>query len=78
MPVIIDAQTRKVYWVDMGLKSMGQINNAAKNSVGFSQIGRAMVNLAKPTLHDLFTLHAEARGEIVNVARRRRHRVWSP
>lgn len=66
VPVIIDALTRKMYWADLALKSMAQINNAAKNSVGFSQIGRAIVELRKPSLFDLFLIHAEARGEIVN------------
>jgi hypothetical protein len=66
VPVIIDAQERKVYWTDLGLKSSSQINNAARNSVGFSQIGRAITTLKKPTLYDLFGIHAEARGEIVS------------
>jgi hypothetical protein len=34
--------------------------------VGFSQIGRAITTLKKPTLYDLFGIHAEARGEIVS------------
>ena len=66
VPVIIDAEARKVYWADLALKNMAQINNAARNSVGFSQIGRAIVGLRKPSLHDLFAMHAEARGEIVD------------
>lgn len=65
VPVIIDAEARKVYWADLGLKSGAQINNAAKNSVGFTQIGQAIVNLNKPTLYDLFQMHIEARGEVV-------------
>ena len=66
VPVIIDAKDRRVYWSDLALKSLSQINNAAKNSVGFSQIGRSIVELRKPTLNDLFQMHAEARGEIVS------------
>ncbi len=65
VPVIIDAQGHSVYWADLGLKSQRQINNAARNSVGMSQIGRAIVNLNKPTLHDLLLMHAEGRGEVV-------------
>ncbi|MEO1525275.1 MAG: TerD family protein [Planctomycetota bacterium] len=65
VPVILDAEARKVYWSDLALKSGAQINNAAQNSVGFSQIGRAIVGLRKPSLHDLFAMHAEARGNIV-------------
>lgn len=66
VPVIIDVKDRKVFWADLALMTMGQINNAARNSVGFSQIGRAIVGLQKPSLHDLFTIHTEARGEIVS------------
>ena len=44
------------------------LNNAARNSVRFSQIGRSIVELRKPTLHDLFGMHAEARGKVVNEA----------
>lgn len=66
VPVIIDAESRKVFWADLGLKSIAQINNAAQNSVGFSQIGRAIVELRKPSLYDLFEMHAEARGETVS------------
>jgi hypothetical protein len=65
VPVIIDAQDRKVFWSDLGLKGRGQINNAARNSVGMSQIGRAIAELNKPTLFDLFRMHAEARGVVV-------------
>jgi len=65
VPVIIDVKERKVYWADLGLKGRGQINNAARNSVGMSQIGRAIVELNKPNLFDLFLMHAEARGIVV-------------
>ncbi|ADB19074.1 conserved hypothetical cytosolic protein [Pirellula staleyi DSM 6068] len=67
VPIIIDVEERKVYWADLGLKGRGQINNAARNSVGMSQIGRAIVELNKPNLFDLFLMHAEARGVIVDV-----------
>jgi hypothetical protein len=66
VPIIIDAQDRRVYWADLGLKSAMQINNAARNSVGFSQIGRAIAGLQKPTLYDLFGMHAEGRGALVD------------
>jgi len=62
-PVIIDAQERRVFWADLELRSASQLTNAAKNLVGLSQIGRAIVEMNKPTLFDLFTMHADARGE---------------
>jgi len=66
VPIIIDTQERTVYWADLGLRSSALYNNAASNSVGFSQIGRAIVELNKPTLYDLFLMHAEARGEMID------------
>lgn len=68
VPVIIDAVSRRVFWSDIGLKSRSQINNAARNSVGFSQIGRAIVELNKPTLYELFEMHVDGRGERVTSA----------
>jgi hypothetical protein len=65
VPVIIDVKDRNIYWADLGLKFPSQINNAANNSVSFSQIGRAIVELNKPTLFDLFAMHVEGRGELV-------------
>ncbi|QDT96806.1 TerD family protein [Gimesia aquarii] len=59
VPIIIDAQERKAYWADLGLKSIGQINNALQNSVGFTHIGRSIVELQKPTLWELFQMHLE-------------------
>ena len=66
VPVIVDVQDRKVYWADLALKGRGQINNAARNSVGMSQIGKVMVALNKPSLFDLFLMHAEGRGTLVD------------
>lgn len=66
VPVIIDAQERQLLWSDLALKNEDQINNAAKKSVGFSQIGRAIVELRKPSLYDLFSMHAEGRGKLVS------------
>lgn len=66
VPIIVDIVDRKVYWADIELKTHSQINNAAKNSVGFSQIGRAIVELNKPTLFELFAMHIDGRGQRVN------------
>ncbi len=67
VPVIIDVEQRKVYWTDIGLMSSAQlqVNNAATNSVGFGQIGKAIVELNKPTLYELFEMHMDARSEEV-------------
>ncbi|TWT62835.1 TerD family protein [Rubinisphaera italica] len=65
VPVIIDVVEHRVYWCDVGLKSSSQINNASTKSVGFGQIGKAILELNKPTLFELFSMHVEGRGELV-------------
>ena len=51
-----------MYWADHGLKNSNLINNVANNSVGISQIGRAITELKKPTLYELFGMQPEGRG----------------
>ena len=62
VPVIFDLADRKAVWCDMGLKTAAQMTTASENRVGFTRIGRAITDLKKPTLRDLFAMHAEARG----------------
>jgi hypothetical protein len=63
--VIIDAESRHVHWADLALRSYGPINNAETNAQGVALMGRAIVGLNRPSLFDLFRMHAEARGEMV-------------
>ena len=53
---------RKVIWADIALKSRGPINNSRKNGESLVLMGKAISGLVKPTLYDLFEMHAEARG----------------
>jgi len=66
VPVIVDVENRNVFWADLALKGQFQVNNAARNSVGMSQIGKVIVALNKPSLFDLFLMHAEGRGTLVD------------
>lgn len=66
IPMIIDLLERKVIWTDLGLKSNpNYFNNIRGNMSNLQLMAKAMTSLNKPNLHDLFTLHAQARGEIV-------------
>lgn len=62
IPLIIDLQERQVVWADIALKSRGPINNSRNSSEGLALMGKAVNELVKPTLYDLFDMHAEARG----------------
>ena len=66
IPVILDLQERKVIWTDLALTRYPDFeNNVEANQTGMIAMGKAMTSLVKPNLHDLFRLHAEARGTIV-------------
>ncbi|RJE86270.1 cytoplasmic protein [Paenibacillus sp. 1011MAR3C5] len=66
IPVILDLVTRTVVWTDLSLtRHPGYHNNVEGNRNGIVIMGQAMCTLRKPNLHDLFTLHAIARGELV-------------
>ncbi|WP_025716469.1 hypothetical protein [Paenibacillus sp. 1-18] len=43
-------------------------NNVEGNQKGMILMGKAMTDLRKPDLYDLFNLHAKARGELVDTA----------
>lgn len=66
IPVIIDLVERKVIWTDLSLtRQPNYYNNIEGNQKGMVLMGKAMIALRKPDLHDLFMLHAMARGELV-------------
>jgi hypothetical protein len=61
IPLFIDLQERQIVWSDIALKSHGPINNSRNNGESLVLMGKAVTGLAKPTLFDLFDMHAEAR-----------------
>ncbi|MFB0843393.1 TerD family protein [Paenibacillus oleatilyticus] len=69
IPVILDLVERTVIWTDLALKKHPYYyNNVEGNQKGMVLMGKAMTTLTKPTLYDLFTLHATARGRMVERA----------
>lgn len=74
IPMIIDLVERKVIWTDLALNQYPDygrhgyraVNNVTANQRGMVAMGKAITTLAKPTLYDLFIIHAMARGEIVD------------
>jgi hypothetical protein len=66
LPFIIDLKNRTVIWTDLAVSnSPSHANNVINNMSTLTIMNEAMLSLVKPNLYDLFTLHAEARGEIV-------------
>jgi hypothetical protein len=62
LPVIIDLERSQVIWADVALRSSGWINNVQMNGDNIARLARAMANLDRPNLQDLFLMHVEARG----------------
>ncbi|NCQ51904.1 TerD family protein [archaeon] len=66
MPAIFDTKTKQFIWGDLAVKVGYGVNNVQNNlsSIGYNV--KAITNLIKPNLYDLFMLHAKARGELVS------------
>lgn len=60
IPIVIDIVGRRTYWVDM---PGGSHSTARGNSASFAEKCRAITELKKPTLYDLFSMHAKARAQ---------------
>jgi hypothetical protein len=67
IPMIIDLEDGNILWTDLSLTRIPNFkaNNAATNMPAMMVLTRAMTSLVKTSLHDLFSLHLEARGERV-------------
>lgn len=66
LPLIIDLFNMEVVWTDIALKKSPLWNNVHQNLRGVSLMTKALTSLTKTNLHELFSLHIEARGEPVN------------
>jgi len=66
VPLIFDLEESQIIWCDMSINvNEYYANNIENNSTGVSAIGKALTQLSKPNLYDLFKLHAKARGTLV-------------
>jgi hypothetical protein len=66
VPVLIDIKERQAIWVDLGLNNNPDFVNALDcNKRSLSLLCKAMVELKRPTLATLASLHATARGKLV-------------
>ena len=66
IPIVIDLIHNQVIWCDVALKNDPHWrNNVAENLTGIQLTLKSLVEMTKPNLYDLFMLHAQARGEIV-------------
>ena len=68
LPMIVDLIKMEVIWTDIALKKSPMWNTVHHNLRGVSLMTKALTNLTKTTLHELFSLHIEARGELAKSA----------
>lgn len=67
MPAIFDIEKNQFIWADIAIKaSPTRVNNIHNNMSGIGYNVKAIVNMVKPNLYDLFMFHAKARGNLVN------------
>lgn len=66
VPIIFDLRDQKAIWTDLSLTSRSMFNTVFENSKNLAQLGKAITELNKPNLFDLFSMHMEARGKQVS------------
>ena len=66
LPAVFDLHKNEAVWLDIALKNQPTFNNVENNLSGVSLMARALTDLPKTTLHELFSLHVRARGESVD------------
>ncbi|WP_411346560.1 cytoplasmic protein [Paenibacillus sp. WLX1005] len=65
VPFALDLHTREMIWMDAVLKNRSFQITAQDNMTGLQMLGHAFSDLRRPMLSELFTLHAQARGTLV-------------
>lgn len=65
LPAVLDLVEHQVIWADIALKEYPGWNNVQNNLSGMSVLARAMASLLRTNLHTLFSLHIQARGQLV-------------
>ena len=67
VPALFDLKERKMIWVDMASLKERAINNVESNRATIKETIEAIIGTkTKVNLYELFSWHAEARGEIVD------------
>ena len=72
LPAVFDMEKNEAIWLDIALKNQPTFNNVENNLSGVALMARALTDLPKTTLHELFSLHIRARGELVDVPEKAR------
>lgn len=68
IPIVYDVKNNRMIWIDTSYGNSAICTNAANTSDVISMILQAWIKTPKPNLYDLFKMHAEARGQLVDTA----------
>lgn len=52
-------------WSDLSLKSLAAINNHRSSGANISRMAKAICEMNRPSLYDLFYMHVDARGKLI-------------
>ena len=67
--MVIDLEDKRFVWADLALRSIPNYQvNIESNQRGLVHYGVGITTVVKPSLHELFSLHAQSRGELVQSA----------
>ncbi|WP_411881311.1 TerD family protein [Polaromonas sp. YR568] len=67
LPLVLDLDQREVLWADIALKENPRFQNSVHGNLGgVSLMLRALCEIVRPDMLTLMTLHARARGELVD------------
>lgn len=67
IPIVFDLAEGTAVWCDMALRHHPNFHNSVSTNLkGIALTMRAMMELNKPNLYDLFSLHARARGDMMD------------
>lgn len=67
VPMILDLKNREIIWTDMTMPSARyRPNNVASNKSALELLAEALITRKAPNMFDLFTIHASARGVLVD------------
>jgi hypothetical protein len=66
LPMVFDLETRELIWADLEVKTNDfGVNNFESNYFSTAKVAHAISSIKKFDLYELFSLHAKARGQLV-------------
>jgi hypothetical protein len=65
VPAVFDLKERRVIWADLAVNTRSLYASGFRNSRSVGSMVKAIAKLNRPSLYDLFLMHVQGRGELV-------------